>query len=123
MLKERYQTELRARFRTVEATGTSSNAKTAAGTYESDSCRLQNASKNWVDLRGFLRMSVETTSGGKRRRINELAPEVARHRLVRKRANLRFDSRRLQFQRTRFVSIVYRCVRQGHCARCVLERR
>ena len=36
---------------------------------------------------------MESTSGGKRRRINALASEVARHQQFRKTANLRFNSR------------------------------
>lgn len=48
--------------------------------------RLQNASTNRVDFRGFLRTSVETTSGAKRSRLYELAPEVVRHQKVKKRA-------------------------------------
>ena len=38
---------------------------------------------------------METTSGAKRRRLNELASEVARHQQVRKSADFVFDSRRL----------------------------
>jgi len=38
---------------------------------------------------------VETTSSGKRRRINALASEVARHQQVTKTADLDFNSRRL----------------------------
>jgi hypothetical protein len=68
----------------METAGASSNAKTAAGTCQSDYRRLQNASTNPVEIRGFLRTSVETTSGGKRRRINELVSEVARHQHVSK---------------------------------------
>jgi hypothetical protein len=38
---------------------------------------------------------VETTSGSKRCRINELASEVAHHQQVRKTGQFSFDSRRL----------------------------
>jgi hypothetical protein len=38
---------------------------------------------------------VETTTGGNHRRVNALAPEVARHQEVPKRATFEFDSRRL----------------------------
>jgi len=57
--------------------------------------RLQNVSMNTVEHRGWLWTSVETTSANNCRRLNELAPEVARHQSVSKRANQRFDSRRL----------------------------
>jgi hypothetical protein len=38
---------------------------------------------------------VESTSGGNYQRINPFASEVARHQLVRKSADLKFNSRRL----------------------------
>ena len=41
--------------------------------------RLHNASKHWVDFRGFLRTPVETATDDKRRCINELASEAVRH--------------------------------------------
>lgn len=39
----------------------------------------KNTSKNLVDISGFPATPVETTRGSKRRRLNELASEVARH--------------------------------------------
>jgi hypothetical protein len=70
--------------------------------------RLQNASKNRVESGGFPRTSVETASSGKRRPLNELAPEVARHQSVARTRYFEFDSRRLQTL-TSFISTRYSC--------------
>lgn len=64
----------------------------AAGTL---SRRLQYPSKNRVDFSGFARTSVESADAGNCRRLNALAPEVARHQQVDDRATFAFDSRRL----------------------------
>jgi hypothetical protein len=61
---------------------------------------------------------VETTSGGKRHRINELASEVARHQQVAKSADFEFDSRRLQYHLTLFYSVTYGRMTAVLCLEC-----
>jgi hypothetical protein len=64
----------------------------AAGT---SSRRLLYPSKNRVDFSGSARTAVESRNVGNYRRLNALAPEVARHQQVDDRADFAFDSRRL----------------------------
>src|SRR5262249_1064801 len=57
--------------------------------------RLRYFSRNQVENRGLVGTSVEATTGGKYRRVNEFAPGVACHQEISNSANFRFDSRRL----------------------------
>ena len=59
----------------------------AAGAGRSDSRRLQNASTNRVEFRGFLRTSVETTIRRNRRQFNALDQKSRAITKLEKRAN------------------------------------
>ena len=70
-------------------------ATKAARTGRFGSRRLQNASWNQVELRGLWGRQWRRRAAPSARRLNELAPEVARHQQVSKSRFFEFDSRRL----------------------------